>query len=88
MVVPRRLLADCSPSTHCTASQMFDLPEPFGPTIAVIRDGSVTDVRSTNDLKPWISSFFRRNMNTFSPGSRCFFRAASYHVIRGPTTTF
>src|SRR5450756_2507738 len=66
IVVPRRLFADCSPSTHCTASQMLDLPEPFGPTIAVMRDGRVTEVRSTKDLKPWISSLFSRNMNAES----------------------
>src|SRR5450756_194970 len=66
IVVPRRLFADCSPSTHCTASQMLDLPEPFGPTIAVMRDGRVTEVRSTKDLQPWISSLFSRNMNAES----------------------
>jgi len=41
IVVPRRARADCSPRTHMTASQMFDLPEPFGPTMAVSREGSV-----------------------------------------------
>ena len=67
IVVPRRLRADCSPRTHWTASQMLDLPEPFGPTMAVMRVGSVTEVLSTKDLKPWMSSFFSRNMNAFFP---------------------
>ena len=36
ILIPRRLLADCSPSTHVIASEMFDFPHPFGPTIAAI----------------------------------------------------
>ena len=32
---PRSCLADCSPSTHRTASVMLDLPEPLGPTTTV-----------------------------------------------------
>jgi len=33
---PRSDFADCSPNTHEIASEMFDLPQPFGPTIAVM----------------------------------------------------
>src|SRR6478672_1568931 len=33
---PRKLLADCSPSTHLNASTTFDLPQPLGPTSPVI----------------------------------------------------
>src|SRR3990167_8979890 len=32
--LPRMLLIDCSPRTNLKASATFDLPEPFGPTIA------------------------------------------------------
>ncbi len=32
---PRSRRGDCSPSTQRTASEMFDLPQPFGPTMAV-----------------------------------------------------
>ena len=32
---PRSARARCSPSTHRTASDTFDLPHPFGPTMAV-----------------------------------------------------
>ena len=32
---------------------MFDFPQPFGPTIAVIPSWSSTFVRSAKDLKPW-----------------------------------
>ena len=31
MLTPRSDRADCSPSTHEMASEMFDLPQPFGP---------------------------------------------------------
>ncbi len=36
MRAPRRLFADCSPSTQLIASLKFDLPQPFGPTTAAI----------------------------------------------------
>ena len=35
ILAPRMARARCSPSTHRTASDTFDLPDPFGPTIAV-----------------------------------------------------
>src|SRR5688572_22880646 len=41
-----------SPSTQRTASMMFDLPQPFGPTIDVRLEGSGSDEASTKDLKP------------------------------------
>src|SRR5579885_2445224 len=34
MRAPRSDLADCSPSTHEIASDMFDLPHPLGPMMA------------------------------------------------------
>src|SRR5690554_573606 len=49
---PRRYLAELSPITQRTASMMFDLPQPLGPTTAVMLDGNGTVVGSTNDLKP------------------------------------
>ena len=36
---PRRIFALCSPRAHATASQMFDLPQPLGPTTAVTASG-------------------------------------------------
>ena len=33
--LPRKRPYDCSPNTHRSESAMFDLPEPFGPTMAV-----------------------------------------------------
>src|SRR5215471_21784577 len=56
---PRSDLADCSPSTQLIASLRLDLPQPFGPTIAVIPEPwNRISVRSQKDLKPWISTRF------------------------------
>ena len=49
---PRRDREDCSPRTHRMASEIFDFPEPFGPTIAVMPPRNLISVRSGNDLKP------------------------------------
>ena len=49
---PRSDREDCSPSTQRIASEIFDLPEPFGPTIAVMPPRNLISVRSGNDLKP------------------------------------
>src|SRR5580698_1034057 len=56
---PRRLLADCSPSTQLMASLRFDLPHPLGPTTAAIPPPlNLSSVRSQKDLNPWSSTFF------------------------------
>ena len=49
---PRRVLERCSPMTHSMASEMFDFPEPLGPTIAVISFSNVILVLSGKDLNP------------------------------------
>src|ERR671921_1224441 len=49
---PRRLLAPCSPRTQEIASTTLDLPEPFGPTTAVIPGSSRRVVGDAKDLKP------------------------------------
>jgi hypothetical protein len=49
---PRSSLALLSPRTQRTASMMFDLPQPFGPTTPTSWPGSWKWVGSTNDLKP------------------------------------
>jgi hypothetical protein len=53
------VLFDLGPSTNCMASPQFDLPEPFGPVIAVnpLSRGIVTS--PLNDLKFETSSAFR-----------------------------
>src|SRR5690606_40514455 len=49
---PRRRLAELSPMTQRTASMMFDLPQPLGPTTPVMLVGRCRTVGSTKDLKP------------------------------------
>src|ERR1700734_3804308 len=63
ILMPRRVLADCSPSTQVMASEMFDLPQPLGPTMAARPSPeSCTSVRAQNDLKPRIWTFFSLSM--------------------------
>src|SRR5262245_37964124 len=57
---PRRLLADCSPSTQVMASATLLLPQPLGPTIAVTPSSKASSARSENDLNPDISRRSRR----------------------------
>src|SRR6266404_6090572 len=59
MRAPRKLFADCSPSTQLIASLRFDLPHPFGPTTAAMPPPlNRSSVRSQKDLNPWISTRF------------------------------
>src|SRR5258708_258777 len=56
---PRRDLADCSPKTQAIASEIFDLPQPLGPTIAARPSPwNLSSVRSQKDLNPRICNFF------------------------------
>ena len=56
---PRSALADCSPKTQRMASETLDLPQPFGPTMAVTPGWKFSDVLSANDLKPRTVRFLR-----------------------------
>ena len=56
---PRTATGDCSPSAHSTASVMFDLPEPLGPTTTLTPGPNSSRVRSGNDLKPFSVIDFR-----------------------------
>ena len=51
---PRSALAPCSPSTQAMASTTLDLPEPLGPTTAVMPGSKRRVVAEANDLKPFI----------------------------------
>src|SRR4051794_25613982 len=53
---PRRLLADCSPRTHLTASTTLLFPDPFGPTTAVTPGGNSNAVLSAKLLNPTSSN--------------------------------
>src|SRR3989440_1560403 len=57
---PRTASGDCSPIAHSTASVMFDLPEPLGPTTTLTPAPKSSCVRSGKDLKPFSVSDFRR----------------------------
>ena len=51
---PRIAPGLCSPSAQRTASVMFDLPEPLGPTITLTPGENSSLARSGNDLNPFI----------------------------------
>src|SRR6267378_1905759 len=72
MRAPRRLLADCSPKTQEIASEMLDLPQPLGPTMAATPSPwNFSSVRSQKDLKPRICSFFSLSKtHSFNPVPR------------------
>jgi len=61
----RKLFELCSPRTQRKASTIFDFPDPFGPTIALIPLGNCKIVLSANDLNPLIS-ISRKYMVYFS----------------------
>ncbi len=52
---PLKTLILCSPRTQRIASTMLVLPQPFGPTIAVIPPLNLSSVLLAKDLKPNIS---------------------------------
>src|SRR5690606_21595999 len=60
MESPRRCLAEVSPMTQRTASMVFDLPQPLGPTMPTRLLGRLMVVGSTKDLKPASLIFLRR----------------------------
>src|SRR6185312_6924814 len=62
---PRSSDALDSPSTQRTASMMFDLPHPFGPTTPTSCPGTWKCVGSTKDLKPESLMEVRRTIQPF-----------------------
>ncbi len=52
ILAPRMAVGRCSPSTQRMASLMFDLPQPLGPTMAVMPSWKSISVGSAKDLKP------------------------------------
>src|SRR5688572_25786912 len=77
---PRRRLAELSPITQRTASMMFDLPQPFGPTTPVMLVGRCSTVGSTKDLKPDSLMVERR----IRRGSQAAGRAGRQRSARAP----
>ena len=60
---PRNSEALVSPSTQRTASIIFDLPQPFGPTTPTSWLGTGITVASTKDLKPDNLIWVKRTRN-------------------------
>jgi len=59
ILAPRSWRLFCSPMTQRMASEILDLPDPLGPTMAVMSSPKSSTVLSGNDLNPWISRAFR-----------------------------
>ena len=59
-IVSPRICFELSPITQRTASIMFDLPQPLGPTMPTIELGKSKVVGSTKDLNPAILIDVRR----------------------------
>src|ERR1039458_4124694 len=71
---PRRLLADCSPSTQLMASLMLLLPQPLGPTMAAIPSPlKRSSVRSQKLLNPCSSMrfSFSKALTSLGSGESC-----------------
>src|ERR1043165_8062809 len=79
---PRSALADCSPSTQRMASETLDLPQPFGPTMAVTPGWKLSEVLSAKDLNPKTVRFLRYMSfaKTTKPALRC---KVENHKIQG-----
>src|SRR3989344_5135100 len=58
-ILPRRSFIDCSPKTHRRLSAILDLPEPLGPTTAVMPGSNSKTVFLAKLLNPCISTFFK-----------------------------
>ena len=56
---PRRAVGRCSPRTQRMASETLDLPQPLGPTMAVMPGSKTSRVFFAKLLKPLISSAWR-----------------------------
>src|SRR5437762_1943920 len=66
---PRSDVGRVSPMTQRSASKRLDLPQPFGPTIAVSPGSIRSSVGSTKDLNP--ESLRRVNFTRSAPPRRC-----------------
>src|SRR3954449_9239709 len=64
---PRNDLAPCSPITQARASTTLDLPEPLGPTTAVMPGSKWNVVADAKDLNPLRVRLFRCTRGTPRP---------------------
>src|SRR5581483_4424285 len=86
ILVPRKDLADCSPSTQLIASLMLDFPQPLGPTMAAMPSPlKRSSVRSQKDLNPCTStrlSFSKAYTST--SGGDCHYTKRVLAESKGP----
>jgi len=80
---PRTAVGRCSPMTQRIASLMLDLPQPLGPTMAVIPSWNWRVTASAKDLKPW-SRRARSFIGTLRARGRSVLRQ-DYHRDTGTT---
>src|SRR5215472_7479285 len=71
ILLPRRRVGACSPSTHRIASTTLDFPQPFGPTTAVMPGAKPIVVESRKDLKPSNSRLLRRMLHRLHHTTAC-----------------
>ena len=87
MRAPRRLLADCSPSTQLMASLMLDLPQPLGPTMAAMPSPlKRSSVRSQKDLNPCSSTrfSFSKALTSLGSGESCNYTKRARRKSKAP----
>ena len=86
MRAPRKLLADCSPSTQFMASLRFDFPHPLGPTTAAMPEPlNRISVLSAKDLKPCSSTRFSFS-NGLTPTENSLHRDSRIAALGGDTS--
>src|SRR5436190_8732645 len=66
---PRNDLAPCSPITQARASTTLDLPDPLGPTTAVMPGSKRRVVGAAKDLKPFSVRLLRYTRGQITAGS-------------------
>ena len=78
----RSALELVSPSTQRTASEMLDLPEPLGPTTAVIPGSKANTVRMAKLLNPCRSSRESRGIGESGAAARWVMRVGRFMGTR------
>src|SRR4051812_40926542 len=65
---PRSVFAPCSPITQARASTTLDLPDPLGPTTAVMPGSKRRVVGAAKDLKPFSVRLLRYTRGQITAG--------------------
>ncbi len=84
---PARIaLAELAPITQRSASRMFDLPQPFGPTTPVSPGSIRKSVGSTKDLKPERRSRWKCNRFAYLPACAAAIAASRLASVGAPSS--